>query len=74
MATAVATRCRKSMEDIYFGDTDRRLDAIENLTPQDIVDALSDELHDWLEEDTGEDSDFGDNITVVTGITLSAIS
>ena len=56
---------------IFTGDTDRRLDAIENLTPQDIVDALSDELHDWLEEDTGEDSDFGDNITVVTGITLS---
>lgn len=55
----------------FTGDTNRRLDNIESFTPEDIVDALSDSLHDWLEEETGEDSDYGENITVVTGITLS---
>jgi hypothetical protein len=49
-----------------FGD-----DTIKGLSPEDFVEEISDELHDWLEEDTGQDSDFGDNITVVTGVTLS---
>lgn len=46
-------------------------DKIKGRSPEDFVEDISDELHDWLEEDTGEDSDFGENITVVTGVTLS---
>ena len=49
-----------------FGD-----DKIKGLSKEEFVEDISDELGDWLDDESGEDSDFGENITVVTGITLS---
>ena len=49
-----------------FGD-----DKIKGLSKEDFVEEISDELGDWLDDEAADDSDFGENITVVTGITLS---
>ena len=49
-----------------FGD-----DKIKGLNKEEFVEDISDELGDWLDDEAAEDSDFGDNITVVTGITLT---